>query len=177
MEPTQEEIWDDSALVDSWNQALEEYKKYHSIHAKGGSVEDVAADLQALRARWNAKPETDNASEPMEESSDAPPPDTHDGDDVSVPKSDETPAQAFAQGVAAQASCGFNNQFEPSNYSHTKDHQQGQQSDHRAAAFGPQTLLGTVQDDGLQKLLMSWYYAGYYTGLYERKQQTKPAEG
>jgi len=24
--PTHEEIWDDSALVDSWNEALEEYK-------------------------------------------------------------------------------------------------------------------------------------------------------
>ncbi|KAF5975203.1 Survival motor neuron 1 [Fusarium coicis] len=34
---TQEEIWDDSVLIDSWNEALQEYKKYHSIHAKGGS--------------------------------------------------------------------------------------------------------------------------------------------
>ena len=60
---THEEIWDDSALVDSWNEALEEYKvrqagichaaarfeaatdtprqKYHSIHAKGGTVDDI----------------------------------------------------------------------------------------------------------------------------------------
>ncbi|KAH6656750.1 hypothetical protein BKA67DRAFT_655061 [Truncatella angustata] len=38
---TQEEIWDDSALVNSWNDALKEYKKYHSIHSKGGNVEDV----------------------------------------------------------------------------------------------------------------------------------------
>jgi len=51
------EIWDDSALVDSWNDALEEYKvaprssqkpaeltsrqKYHSIQARGENVEDV----------------------------------------------------------------------------------------------------------------------------------------
>lgn len=27
-----------------------------------------------------------------------------------------------------------------------------------------------VQDEGLKRLLMSWYYAGYYTGLYEGKQ-------
>ncbi|KAK0386912.1 hypothetical protein NLU13_5225 [Sarocladium strictum] len=40
---TQEEIWDDSALIDSWNDALEEYKKYHSIHAKGGSLKDLEA--------------------------------------------------------------------------------------------------------------------------------------
>ena len=54
------EIWDDSALVESWNEALEEYKvylhltcyiyshsninlsqHYHSIHARGEKVEDV----------------------------------------------------------------------------------------------------------------------------------------
>ncbi len=67
-ELTHEEIWDDSALFNSWNQALEEYKvstafraavdihyrhiaanpvvqKYHSIHAQGGSVDDIL-DLQ-----------------------------------------------------------------------------------------------------------------------------------
>jgi hypothetical protein len=31
----------------------------------------------------------------------------------------------------------------------------------------------TVQDEGLKALLMSWYYAGYYTGLYEGQQQAK----
>lgn len=57
------EMWDDSLLVDSWNQALEEYKvseempaerteptrltaassqKYHSIHAKGIPLEEVS---------------------------------------------------------------------------------------------------------------------------------------
>lgn len=54
------EIWDDSALVDSWNEALEEYKvrhcyhvrslridilqHYHSLHARGETVEDAIAD-------------------------------------------------------------------------------------------------------------------------------------
>ncbi|RDW60810.1 hypothetical protein BP6252_12193 [Coleophoma cylindrospora] len=40
-EPSHAEIWDDSALVDSWNEALEEYKHYHSMHARGEKVEDV----------------------------------------------------------------------------------------------------------------------------------------
>ncbi|KAJ9631919.1 hypothetical protein H2203_000320 [Taxawa tesnikishii (nom. ined.)] len=35
------EIWDDSALVRSWNDALEEYKKYHSMAAKGEKVEEI----------------------------------------------------------------------------------------------------------------------------------------
>ncbi|KAH8677396.1 hypothetical protein BX600DRAFT_449640 [Xylariales sp. PMI_506] len=44
---THEEIWDDSALVNSWNDALEEYKKYHSIHAKGGNVEELLKKSQS----------------------------------------------------------------------------------------------------------------------------------
>ncbi|KAJ2984274.1 hypothetical protein NUW58_g6109 [Xylaria curta] len=38
---THNEIWDDSALIDSWDQALEEYKMYHSIHKNGGNVNDL----------------------------------------------------------------------------------------------------------------------------------------
>ncbi|XDG03279.1 hypothetical protein ABKA04_002894 [Annulohypoxylon sp. FPYF3050] len=51
------EIWDDSALVNSWNDALEEYKKYHSIHRNGGNVED-------LLKTSNAKNETQEARHP-----------------------------------------------------------------------------------------------------------------
>lgn len=59
-ELTHNEIWDDSALIDSWDEALEEYKvafmqshplisdpkltnlqKYHSIHKNGGNVKDL----------------------------------------------------------------------------------------------------------------------------------------
>lgn len=80
---THDEIWDDSALVDSWNEALEEYKvglvvllgpvilhlpgcrcrrfghfwltapqKYHSIHVKGGNVEDLINEKYALPGVW-----------------------------------------------------------------------------------------------------------------------------
>ena len=31
--------------------------------------------------------------------------------------------------------------------------------------------LSTVQDEGLKNLMMSWYYAGYYTGLLEGQQK------
>lgn len=31
----------------------------------------------------------------------------------------------------------------------------------------------TVQDESLKRLLMSWYYAGYYTGIYEGQQNIK----
>ncbi|KAL4732605.1 hypothetical protein ACLX1H_001623 [Fusarium chlamydosporum] len=57
---THEEVWDDSALIDSWNEALQEYKKYHSIHAKGGSVRD-------LESRNQTKVETEMEVEPEPE--------------------------------------------------------------------------------------------------------------
>lgn len=56
------EIWDDSALVESWNEAVEEYKVrvataalrklpliksqyYHGLHARGEKVEDVLREV------------------------------------------------------------------------------------------------------------------------------------
>jgi hypothetical protein len=38
---SQSEIWDDSALIRSWNDALAEYDYYHSIHARGEDVEEI----------------------------------------------------------------------------------------------------------------------------------------
>lgn len=34
-----------------------------------------------------------------------------------------------------------------------------------------------VHDEGLKNLLMAWYYAGYYTGLHEGKQQGAAGKG
>lgn len=33
------------------------------------------------------------------------------------------------------------------------------------------TSLITVQDESMKNLMMSWYYAGYYTGLLEGQQK------
>ncbi|RYO93808.1 hypothetical protein DL764_007927 [Monosporascus ibericus] len=66
---THEEIWDDSALVDSWNEALEEYKKYHSIHVKGGNVNDLinqesSSDAKDETAREPQQPDARDINEP-----------------------------------------------------------------------------------------------------------------
>ncbi|KAK4038931.1 hypothetical protein C8A01DRAFT_47505 [Parachaetomium inaequale] len=150
---THEEIWDDSALIDSWNQALDEYKKYHSIHAKGGTVDDIpnGAD-QVTRSSANAKPETGEGDEPIAAGEGA----EDEGEiDETMPmdESDETshPPISDVQGsVDAKKGAGVLAGGPP---------------------VAPMALLGSVQDEELKKLLMSWYYAGYYTGLYEGKQQ------
>jgi len=35
----------------------------------------------------------------------------------------------------------------------------------------------TVQDENLKNLMMSWYYAGYYTGLQAGQQQQTESNG
>ncbi|KAL2112600.1 hypothetical protein VUR80DRAFT_7025 [Thermomyces stellatus] len=131
-----DDIWDDSLLVDSWNQALEEYKKYHSIHAKGISLDEIASE---------------NRAESEVEAQAA--------------QSVEGPSQAEQESESGNV------------YSDQADLEQDEPPDREvpgpAAMPTPQGLLGSVQDDGLKRLLMSWYYAGYYTGLYEGQQKLK----
>lgn len=33
-------------------------------------------------------------------------------------------------------------------------------------------IARAVKDEGLKNLMLSWYYAGYYTGLYEGQRQS-----
>lgn len=46
-----------------------------------------------------------------------------------------------------------------------------------SAVSGKEAVLihAAVQDEGLKNLMMSWYYAGYYTGLYEGRKQSDDA--
>ncbi|KAK4895156.1 hypothetical protein LTR27_006765 [Elasticomyces elasticus] len=83
------EVWDDSALVNSWNEALEEYKKYHSLAAKGEKIELVlhgvekgdveTGDLEEVNAttsagipvlvNGNSTSSTNSTNRPVEEGS------------------------------------------------------------------------------------------------------------
>lgn len=141
-----DEIWDDSALVNSWNEALAEYKKYHSIHAQGAALpEDVTADLKDQ----NAKPSVASTDAQQEGGDEVEEGEAMEEDDTAPTaavgmKIVETPQPAAGPTTTTAASL---------------------------PGPGPQLMLGSVQDEELKKLLMSWYYAGYYTGLYEGKQK------
>ncbi|RPB07030.1 hypothetical protein P167DRAFT_579688 [Morchella conica CCBAS932] len=43
---THEEIWDDSTLVNAWDEALNEYKKYHSIDATGENKAKILREAE-----------------------------------------------------------------------------------------------------------------------------------
>ncbi|ROT42470.1 hypothetical protein SODALDRAFT_16329 [Sodiomyces alkalinus F11] len=131
-----DEIWDDSALIESWNEALNEYKKYHSIHAKGGRLEDLELEAEELagdQTQMEGVVETQS--------------------DDHRPRSKQQPQDSTAEALLETTAAA---QVQPG---------------HGAPIVPPQAILGTVHDEGLKRLLMSWYYAGYYTGLYEGQQQ------
>ncbi|ORY64089.1 SMN family protein Smn1 [Pseudomassariella vexata] len=139
---THDEIWDDRALVNSWNDALEEYKKYHSIHSKGGNVDDLV------------NPEKTATSDAKDGNEDSELPSSRDAVDC--------PDVGSANGKVGKDNYDGDKVGNP-------DTQHSLPAE-RAACI-PAPLLGSVRDEGLKKLLMSWYYAGYYTGLYEGQRE------
>ncbi|PKK47124.1 hypothetical protein CI102_6189 [Trichoderma harzianum] len=148
-DPHHEEVWDDSLLIDSWNQALKEYKKYHSIHAKGGNIRDLGeADANPSNKVTEALKVDESGSQPVAET---------------VTETE----QHVEELPSNDADAAMNNSSE----------QHSSQPGHGLSsipnAFPSQAILGTVRDDNLKKLLMSWYYAGYYTGLFEGQQQAQ----
>ncbi|KAF2771329.1 hypothetical protein EJ03DRAFT_38967 [Teratosphaeria nubilosa] len=137
------EVWDDSVLVKSWNEALAEYKQYHSLAAKGEKI-DIVPDEAEEGEVEDAAAEDETA---------------HD-QDVTV----EQPPQV--NGAEAEPATAL-----PAN---------GMAAPPVAPALPggaavPQALMSTVQDEGLKNIMMSWYYAGYYTGVYEGQQKAYAA--
>ncbi|CCF42310.1 hypothetical protein CH063_12350 [Colletotrichum higginsianum] len=136
MEMTHAEMWDDSALIDSWNEALDEYKASGPLpsHERRWFPSTLDAQPQAVD-QLEIVPGTEGASKTEEAGS-------------STEVQNDSSDVPIAKAVSGHGDNGLG-----------------------PATMGPQSLLGTVQDEGLKKLLMSWYYAGYYTGLYEGQQQ------
>nr|POE82352.1 survival motor neuron-like protein 1 [Quercus suber] len=146
------EVWDDSTLLSSWNDALDEYKvslqtptihdpranvqqKYHSLAAKGEKAEISIEDAQSMQ------PGAGQAESPVSQV-DNPKKKTR----APVTKTKATEADSFRGEETATTVPA-------------------------PAATLPAAMLNGVQDENLKNLMMSWYYAGYYTGLYEGKQQ------
>ncbi|KAI9038488.1 uncharacterized protein KD926_010700 [Aspergillus affinis] len=151
---TQEEIWDDSALVQSWDEAVDEYKLYHSIQAKGENIEDVlreaeAAELTPDDALGQEDPDDQVADVPMETA----------GEEAAV---------AGGSSEAAQPPLGESSK---SSNGEQKTSSEAQPTGGNPMAAMPHAALSQVQDEGLKNLMMSWYFAGYYTGLYEGQQR------
>ncbi|KAI4725349.1 hypothetical protein E4T49_06922 [Aureobasidium sp. EXF-10728] len=145
------EIWDDSALVQSWNEALEEYKKYHSMSARGERVDDV---LDAAEKEEEAQSTTNLKNEIVDTSTGLPPWESVEAEKATTP---EVAKDSKDQSVDAQPMYNTN----------------------QVPSLGvSQVLLDSapVQDESLKALMTSWYFAGYYTGLYEGQRKAQTAQ-
>ncbi|CEA17196.1 putative Survival motor neuron-like protein [Blumeria hordei DH14] len=156
---SQAEIWDDSALIESWDQALEEYKKYHSLRARGENVEDILNSAE------------DSTVDPPRESNSA------------IKNDDFTPEISGTQATGHHLPVEQHNTHKQQYSTDTQANTNIDLTPHPKASnkitHGPELprmLVGQVHDERLKNLLMSWYYAGYYTGLYEGQHEFKAAE-
>ncbi|KZF25715.1 hypothetical protein L228DRAFT_266171 [Xylona heveae TC161] len=164
-ELSHEEIWDDSALVRSWDDALEEYKRFHSIQARGENVDDL---LQKLEAEEDglADPASGQLRQELAQGEVVQEPE-HDevmeDDEVNENNDQRTKSEDVAKNEGTES---------------LPETQQAANGDHSSNAVSmpppiPSALVGAVQDDALKNLMMSWYYAGYYTGFYEGQQKAR----
>ncbi|KAJ4986458.1 hypothetical protein SVAN01_08020 [Stagonosporopsis vannaccii] len=164
--------WDDSFLQESWNDAVAEYEKYHSIAKSGKRLEDVLTEgeLRELREdHGDMIGEAEAAPEYVAEANGIT--DQMDTEDSMQETEDiEQVAQTEAQPQVRHSPYETAASEKPNH----PDLGSAPPHDNIFAAM-PQALLGTVQDENLKNLLMSWYYAGYYTGLHAGQQLPKDA--
>ncbi|KAF2833853.1 hypothetical protein CC86DRAFT_15796 [Ophiobolus disseminans] len=159
--------WDDKYLLDSWNDAVKEYEKYHSIHKSGKRLEDAlsAKELKDLREDYG---------EYIEETDTTPgtaqPNELADQEDTEMTHVETNGDQTVTPVSQAEA------QHQEPRPSEQQENKPGS-LENPAAQDGaltsamPQAILGSVQDENLKNIMMSWYYAGYYTGLHAGQQQ------
>ncbi|POS77783.1 hypothetical protein DHEL01_v203829 [Diaporthe helianthi] len=179
IEMADDDVWDDSALIRSWDEALDEYKPsgQESDTLQTGpksflSFFSQAEPAQLTRRRrysQDAKPETSGTHhQPETVSSSAAL--TLDQNTPSNQPAQQQPERIAAGSTDDASKDGMNDGVA----SGSGDDRYAGEGLGESAAEGnmapPQFLMGSVQDEGLKRLLMSWYYAGYYTGLYEGRQ-------
>ncbi|KAK3216441.1 hypothetical protein GRF29_8g3289713 [Pseudopithomyces chartarum] len=155
--------WDDSALINSWDEAVAEYQKYHSIAKSGKRLEDALteAELDQLRGDYGdlMDQETGSFADPNQ---------VPEAAEAAQPQA-QTNGLASGGSIAAQEVRATSTNQGSAHPTETAAPQEGPKP-----ASMPEALLGSVQDENMKNLMMSWYYAGYYTGLVAGQQQGAP---
>ncbi|KAL8718071.1 MAG: hypothetical protein Q9225_004754 [Loekoesia sp. 1 TL-2023] len=167
-----EEIWDDSALLNSWDAALQEYQLYHSIHARGERVEDILKEAEASEEVISGS-DQGAGDPPSDLVNGLPHPEDLEDGEIEDDQADDSPNVASGAAdvrVEMKGETPADQQHQEPAINPDKDAQNSE-----VPQSIPTVLTNGVQDEGLKNLMMSWYYAGYYTGLYEGRQQSGSA--
>ncbi|KAL2316220.1 SMN family protein Smn1 [Schizosaccharomyces pombe] len=142
MDQSQKEVWDDSELRNAFETALHEFKKYHSIEAKGG-VSDPDSRLDGEKLISAAR--TEESISKLEE-----------GEQM-INQQTETTLEGDTHIPQFADNKGLSDEKPETRAAET----------HQEFMEVPPPIRGLTYDETYKKLIMSWYYAGYYTGLAE----------
>ncbi|KAL1612235.1 hypothetical protein SLS60_000459 [Paraconiothyrium brasiliense] len=159
--------WDDSALINSWDDAVAEYQKYHSISKSGKRLEDVLTEeeLERLRGDYGdlLQERTGSGVDPITDP---------DATDPAPPQ-----GQTDGEQLSRVGDAGVKDRAPPVTEGSAEATGTDRPHDGPFSASMPHALLGSVRDENMKNLMMSWYYAGYYTGLVAGQQQPAPDDG
>jgi len=163
----QEEIWDDSALIESWNEAAAEYEFYHSIAAKGEDVEEVLR--QAELDEQEILKATDSSQKYVLEQHPV-----HGNGHVAMEK--EELEDGEVDEIDPLAHVDNTKSPLPQEQGQEVKTATGSPAIKAATAtamspIAPVAASGSDQDQVLENIKMAYYWAGYYSGLYEGQRQ------
>ncbi|KIW99615.1 uncharacterized protein Z518_11028 [Rhinocladiella mackenziei CBS 650.93] len=189
---SQAEIWDDSALIRSWNDAVAEYEYYHSIHARGEDVEEIIRqaetdELGQARAESEAIAGVQGEWHDTNADVDGEDEDFEDGDleDGEVDDENELNAarRALNQEVVKVTTIQPDPIPETNNANpQTTNHELPKASPPKNPSIGPNLPPTNAEaectapapaslDQTLENVKMAYYWAGYYSGLYDGQRQ------
>lgn len=151
------EIWDDSALIRSWDEAVAEYEYYHSIHARGEDVEEVLRRAELEEKIGSKSPANTNGNQVTESAAASMDEEYEDGE-IEGEYLEESVAAAVENDVPDHESKDV-----AAAPSVTNSNTRTNNPKSSASSKG--------SDQVLENIKMAYWWAGYYSGLYEGQQQ------
>ncbi|KIW67508.1 hypothetical protein PV04_06752 [Phialophora macrospora] len=200
---SQAEIWDDSALIRSWNDALAEYEYYHGIHARGEDVEEILRRAEAgelddddhqQQTRVPRQKAGQSRSDTPAVTADTDGINGHvdavdqvearagDGDDEAeegevVEEADDADVHAAdARPEPSVAGAGVSvaaPMIGPGLPPPPPGRAETAPKANAPTETGPSHLPPPAQDQTLENIKMAYYWAGYYSGLYDGQRQAQ----
>ncbi|EPY54057.1 SMN family protein Smn1 [Schizosaccharomyces cryophilus OY26] len=153
---SQKEVWDDSELRNAYEAALAEYKKYHSLEAEKAREEKQETN----KAGYMDREQEDSGME---------------SDTKLLEKEEEDEGEIQEEERMSKKDVSPNPSHGPEkDISNVPITSSSANSEDASTIPPPPPILGLTYDESYRRLLMSWYYAGYYAGLAQGMHQSQP---
>ncbi|KAI9004240.1 hypothetical protein BC832DRAFT_79980 [Gaertneriomyces semiglobifer] len=151
----QPDQWDDSTLIEAWDAAVREYQLYHSDKPATGALKK--------RKRQDGAATRNEAYKASAESTAAIHADDSQVKSTSEETADISAASRLMESPETQVSSSMHVNHEEQNSMPPRGKQQCQSCGVHS------TIPPLAEDEDLANVMMSWYYAGYYSGVYAAK--------